>query len=217
MPRSAGNLQAPDRATSILMWDMAGTLVPYDPLSGKAGPLPGWTDFLPELDREFRQVVTTGDSTETARNVLQDLEMLPQFEEVFGNLSGPGGKPYGVILRHLGGRAQDSLVVGDTLPADLPADTDKLVTILINQNGQRHNAGKVAFLVHILRKQLAPSFPEAFDRLVQGALRQPQPARGNPGPSWALTEAFLRNDGFDYRLCLFTHPLLPGKRRVIVL
>ena len=91
------------------------------------------------------------------------------------------------------------------------------MTILINQNGQRHNAGKVAFLVHILRKQMAPSFPEAFDRLVQGAVRQPQPTGKSSGSSWALGEAFLRNDGFDYRLCLFTHPLLPGKRRVIVL
>ena len=55
-------------------------------------------------------------------------------EAVFGDLIYPVGKPYGEILRQLGGLADRSLAVCDRLRADIPADTDEVVTILINQD-----------------------------------------------------------------------------------
>ena len=44
-----------------MFWDLAGTLIPYDNVTGRPGPLPGCGDFLPELARDFRLVVTTGE------------------------------------------------------------------------------------------------------------------------------------------------------------
>ncbi len=55
------------RNEKIIMWDMAGTLIPFDPSTGRPRLLPGCEDFLPELAREFRMVCTTGDSTDRMR------------------------------------------------------------------------------------------------------------------------------------------------------
>lgn len=201
-------------STAIMCWDMAGTLIPYDPVTGRPFPLPGFSDFLPELARYFRLVVTTGDGTASARGFLDNFEILPHMEKVFGDLMYPVGKPYGQILRELGGEPEQSLAVGDRLRADIPADTDRMVTILINQEGEIINAGMVSFMTHILRKQ-SPSFPEAFRLLAANAAPDPEPV----GSAWGgeITEAWRRNDGFDYRLLVYRHSALAGDRLIILI
>ena len=204
----------PDNRDAVMFWDMAGTLIPYDPVTGKPLPLPGCDDFLPEIARHFRLVVTTGDGTASARSYLANFEILPHLEQVFGDLIYPIGKPYGEILRQLGGQPDHSLAVGDRLRADIPADTDRMVTILINQEGEVINAGMVSFMTHILRKQ-SVVFPEAFRLLTAAATVDPEPV----GPVWGgeITEAWRRNDGFDYQLLVFRHSALQGDRLVIVI
>lgn len=197
-----------------MFWDMAGTLIPYDPMTGRPLPLPGCQDFLPEIARNFRLVVTTGDGTASARGFLSGFEILQYMEQVFGDLSHPVGKPYGEICRSLGGKPDKSLAVGDRLRADIPADTDQVVTILINQDGDIVNAGMVSFMTHILMKQSA-CFPEAFRLLAANAAPDPE----SVGSAWGgeITEAWRRNDGFDYRLQVYRHSALAGERLIIVI
>jgi hypothetical protein len=204
----------PDNRTAVMLWDMAGTLIPYDPVTGRPLPLPGCNDFLPELARYFRLVVTTGDSTASARGFLDSFEILPYMEHVFGDLVNPVGKPYGEILRQIGGQPDRSLAIGDRLRADIPADTDQVVTILINQDGDIVNAGMVSFMTHILRKQ-SECFPEAFRLLAANAAPDLDPV----GSAWGgeITEAWRRNDGFDYRLMVYRHSALAGDRLIIVI
>jgi len=204
----------PTEGDSALMWDMAGTLIPFDPVTGRASALPGCSDFLPELGNVFRLVVTTGDSTASARGLLTDFELLSHFEAVYGDLFLPVGKPYGEILRQLGARPDCSLAIGDRLRADIPADTAELVTILVNQNGDVINAGMVSFIIRILR-QHGPSFPAAFDHLTTDA--DPDADAVGESRGGTIGKAWRRNDGFPYRLWSFTHPALDGSRRVIVI
>jgi hypothetical protein len=204
----------PDDRTAVMLWDMAGTLIPYDPVTGRPLPLPGCNDFLPELARYFRLVVTTGDGTASARGFLESYEILPHMEHVFGDLAYPVGKPYGEILRQLGGQPDRSLAIGDRLRADIPADTDQVVTILINQDGDIVNAGMVSFMTHILRKQ-SECFPEAFRLLAANATPDKDPV----GSAWGgeITDAWRRNDGFEYRLMVYRHSALAGDRLIIVI
>ena len=204
-----------DRSCSVLMWDMAGTLLPFDPITGRAQALPGGADFLPEIGRDFRQVVTTGDDTASARNTLRDFELLGNFEEIFGDLFHPVGKPYLAILNHLGAVPDHSLVIGDRLRADLPADTDQLVTILVNQDRDIIGAGMVAFIIHILRKQRTATFCEGFDKLLHGAF--PHAENEGPQPLGTVTRSGIRNDGFDYRLWTLELSGGGGLRRIILL
>ena len=203
-----------DNRTAVMMWDMAGTLIPYDPVTGRPQPLPGCAEFLPELARHFRLVVTTGDGSASARGFLAGFEILPHLERVFGDLSSPVGKPYGEILRQIGGHPDRSLAIGDRLRADIPADTDQVVTILVNQEGDIINAGMVSFMAHILRKQ-SERFPEAFRLLAANAAPDPDPV----GSAWGgeITQAWRRNDGFEYRLLVYRHSALAGDRLVIVI
>jgi hypothetical protein len=205
---------APRPAASFLLWDMAGTLIPYDPVSGRPGPLPGCDEFLPELRRDFRMVVTTGDGTASARDYLAGCDILPYLEGVFGDLNHPVGKPYGQILRELGGDPETSLAIGDRLRADVPSDTGEIVTLLINQDGEVASAGMVAFMTHILKKQ-GGTFPQAFRLLATGAA--PDPERAGPAGGGAVTAAWKRNDGFEYRLWEFEHPALEGPRLVLAI
>jgi hypothetical protein len=204
----------PENRDAVMFWDMAGTLIPYDQVTGRPLPLPGWDDFLPEMARHFRLVVTTGDGTASARSYLANFEILPHMEAVFGDLIYPMGKPYGEILKQLGGQADRSLAVGDRLRADIPADTDEVVTILITQDGDIINAGMVSFMIHILRKQ-SERFCEAFRLLTASAAPDPE----SVGTIWGgdITEAWRRNDGFDYRLLVYRHAALAGERLIIVI
>ena len=203
-----------ENRTAVMMWDMAGTLIPYDPVTGRPQPLPGCDEYLPELARHFRLVVTTGDGSASARGFLAGFEILPHMEQVFGDLGNPVGKPYGEILRILGGQPDRSLAIGDRLRADIPADTDQVVTILVNQDGEVNNAGMVAFMTHILRKQ-SECFPEAFRLLAANAAPDPDPV----GSAWGgeITQAWRRNDGFEYRLIVYRHSALVGERLIIII
>ena len=204
----------PDNRSAFMLWDMAGTLIPYDPVTGRPLPLPGCDDFLPEMARRFRLVVTTGDSTATARDLLDSYEILPHMEQVFGDLTSPVGKPYGEILRQMGGEPDRSLAIGDRLLADIPSDTDRVVTILINQDGNIVNAGMISFMTHILRKQ-SECFPAAFRLLAAKAASDPEPVGSTRGGE--ITEAWRRNDGFDYGLMIYRHSALAGDRLIIVI
>jgi hypothetical protein len=214
MPLVEPPFDHPENRNAVMFWDLAGTLIPYDTVTGRPLPLPGWEDFLPEIARHFRLVVTTGDGTASAREALTNFEILPHMEAVFGDLIYPVGKPYGEILRQLKGQADRSLAVGDRLRADIPSDTDQLVTILINQGGDIVNAGMVSFMTHILRKQ-SEIFPEAFRLLTAAAAVEPDSLGSSYGGE--ITEAWRRNDGFDYRLMVYRHSALKGDRLVIVI
>jgi hypothetical protein len=204
-----------EQARGAMLWDMAGTLIPYDQETGRAMALPGCDTFLPELSRRFRHVVTTGDGTASARGMLGALEILPHLEAVFGDLSQPLGKPYGEILRNLGAEPGLSLAIGDRLGADIPADTDQVVTVLVNQGGDIINAGMVAYIVHLLQKQSAGDYPTAFRHLTINAM--PDPAAEGKVAGGEITAAWRRNDGFAYRLWTFAHPALKGERLIIAI
>lgn len=211
MPSADTNSPQGANGLSALFWDLAGTLVPYDPATGRPGILPGCDEFLPELARNFRMFVTTGDTTGGARELLAGYGVLRHFEAVYGDLFGPVGKPYGSILRQVGADPGRSLAIGDRLRADIPSDTADLVTILVNQDGNVLNAGKIAFLIGRLWRH-APTFPKAFDALL---------AEGDPDPDAGADDGVVRaatlTDGFVIRLWLYRHPALAGDRRVIVI
>ena len=195
------------REVACLFWDLAGTLVS---VPGGHASLPGCAEFLPQLARDFQLVVTTGEGTGSARDWLRRVELLDHFEEVCGGLlGGAAGKPYGEILARRGGRPECSLAVGDRLAADVPADTDRLVTMLINQGERPSNAGMVAYLIDLLRRQ-SPAFCEAFTQLTATA----QPV--DP-PFAAVRQAWWRDDGLPYRLWVYRNPQLKGDRLVIVM
>ena len=195
------------RGVACLFWDLAGTLVA---VPGGHASLPGCAEFLPQLARDFQLIVTTGEGTGSARDWLRRAELLDYFEEICGGLlGGAAGKPYGEILERRGARPECSLAVGDRLTADVPADTDRLVTVLINQGERTANAGMVAYLIDLLRQQ-SPSFPAAFRKLAADA--QPEPS-----PFATVHQAWRREDGLTYRLWIYRNPLLDGDRLVIVL
>lgn len=195
------------KEVACLFWDLAGTLLS---LSGSPSSLPGCAEFLPRLARDFQLIVTTGEGTGSARDLLRRAELLDHFEEVCGGLMGhTAGKPYGEILERRGCRPECSLAIGDRLAADVAADTDQVVTVLINQGPQVANAGMVVFLIEIMRQQ-SSSFPEAFMRLT--ATAQPIPA-----PFAAVEKAWSREDGLAYQLWLYRNHVLEGDRLVIVL
>ena len=199
----------------FIMWDMAGTLIPFDPTTGRPRALPGCEDFLPELAREFRMVCTTGDSTAGARGVLENFEILPHLEAIFGDLNQPVGKPYRAVLRELQGRPALSVAFGDRLRADIPSDTDEVLTILINQDGEMNSAGMASYILHVLSRQAAEDFPTAFRHLTITAAIDNDAVGDYAGGR--ITSAWRRNDGFDYRLWIFEHDALEGERLIISL
>ncbi len=176
--------------------------------------MPGSEEFLPELGKDFRLLVTTGDETRSARNLLSGFGLLPNFEEVFGGLYTPLGKPYGQILRKINGDPERSLAIGDRLKADLPSDTDQVVTVLINQNGEIINAGMVSFLITILKKK-GETFPEAFLKLTESA--KPAPELEGELQGGQIIKAWHCHTGFNFRMLKFQHPLLDGERLLIVI
>ena len=200
-----------DRA---LLWDMAGTLVPYDPQTGRPGALPGCDEYLPELGRDYRMFVTTGDSSGGARSLLRGFELLDHFEAVYGDLFAAVGKPYGAILATVGADPSRSLAVGDRLRSDVAADTTDVVTVLINQDARIDNCAAIGFLIKRLRAR-ADTFPEAFDALLTESEDDPE-AEG-PAQGGEIVTARRCTQGVDCRLWVFRHTLLEGDRRVLVL
>lgn len=207
--------------TGLMLWDMAGTLISIDPHTGKQGSLPGCDVYLPELAREFRHVVTTGDTATEARHTLGAHEILPHLVRIFADLHEPVGKPYGRIIEEMGASADRSLAVGDRMRADIASDTDRVVSILVGQTGlvgqegRPVNAGMIAYMVHILRRQSAGDFLTAFHHLTITAM--PEPDDIGPRAGGEVVAAWRRDDGFPYRLLLWTHPELEGQRALIVI
>ena len=199
----------------LLMWDLAGTLILLDPRTGKPGPLPGADVYLPELGRDFRHVVTTGDTANEARHILGAHEILPHLDRIFADLHEPVGKPYGQVIAEMGAGTARSLAVGDRLRVDVGSDTDRIVSILVGQEGRPVNAGMIAYMVHILRRQSADDFLTAFHHLTITAM--PEPGDLGPRAGGEIVQAWRRDDGFPYRLWLWTHPGLAGRRAVIVI
>ena len=158
-------------------------------------------------------ICTTGDSTAGARGLLDNFEILPHLEAIFGDLDQPVGKPYGEILRQLGGNPLLSLAIGDRLRADIPSDTADVVTVLINQDGDIASAGMVSYLLHILNRQAADDLPTAFRHLTITAAIDKKAV--GPRAGGRITQAWRRNDGFDYCLWVFEHDALAGERLVI--
>ena len=202
-------------ADRALLWDMAGTLVPYDPQTGRPGVLPGSDEYLPELGREFRMFVTTGDSCGSARSLLGQFELLDHFETVFGDLFAAVGKPYGAILATVGADPALSLAVGDRLRADVAADTPDVVTVLINQDARIDNCGKIGFLIKRLLGR-AESFPAAFDILMNESEPDPEEWEG-PAQGGEIVTSRWSPGAVPCRLWIFRHSLLAEDRRVMVL
>jgi hypothetical protein len=199
----------------FILWDMAGTLIPFDTTTGRPRALPECGDFLPELGRDFRMICTTGDSTAGARGLLENFEILPHLESIYGDLNQPVGKPYGEILRQLEGDPLRSLAIGDRLRADIPSDTSDVVTLLVNQEGEINSAGMVSYMIHVLNRQAADDYPTAFRHLTITAAIDKEAA--GPREGGRITSAWRRNDGFDYCLWVYEHDALRGERLVISL
>jgi hypothetical protein len=214
MPKSVDCSQNTQNTDSCLFWDMAGTLLAFDPITGRPGTMPGCREYLPELGKDFRLFVTTGDSTGSARALLRDFGLSEYFEDIYGDLGMPVGKPYGEIMRRVDGKPGPSLAIGDRLTSDICMDCDDLVTILVNQAGEVLNVGMVMHLIKVLKKQ-SLSFCEAFDKISvtaevnKGAIG---PARGGQ-----ITQAWTVNGGFPFQLWIYHHTILGTDRRVIVL
>ena len=198
----------------VLLWDLAGTLWVHDEVTNRSGPPPGWEDSLPRLARDFRMVVATGEGTASARSLLSNHELLPFFEEIFGDLLAPGGKPHGEILRQMGGRPELSLAIGDRLRGDIPADCDDLVTLLVNQDGEILDTGLVAATVHALRRA-APTMPEAFRELAGRAEADPESL--GPRSGGMVTAAWRSEELSGARLWVFEPDWLDAPRSVVVI
>ncbi len=140
----------PDRAGAMarcLLWDLAGTLLVSDPQTYRSAPLFGFEEVFPRLARHWRMVVTTGEDSRSARSLLAEAGMMPYFEEIYGDLMGMGGKPHGEILRGMRGRPEASLVVGDRLRGDIPADSDELVLLLVGQRNRDTSAQEIESVI----------------------------------------------------------------------
>ncbi len=85
----------------------------------------------------------------------------------------------------------------------------------MGQEDRPVNAGMIAYMVHILRRQSADDFLTAFHHLTITAM--PEPGDLGPRAGGEIVQAWRRDDGFPYRLWLWTHPGLEGRRAVIVI
>lgn len=203
---------SPAGGQPFLLWDMAGTLIPFNPVTGAPELLPEADQFLGELGEAFGQVVTTGDMTGNARSLLTGFGIGDHFQRVFGDLYCPVGKPYGAILAKLAGDPARSLAIGDRLRADIASDTDQVVTLLINQDGDTVTAGLVAHTIGLLRRR-GGTFPEAF----AAAWGEAEPDRQLAGDraGGAISEGRRADLGFPLQLWRFSHEALDGERLII--
>lgn len=202
-----------DPLARALLWDLAGTLLVSDPVTGANGPLPGWEQGLPRLARDFRMVVSTGEESRSARALLAASGSLPFFEDVYGDLAGYGGKPHGEILRAMKARPECSLVIGDRLRGDLPADTEGLVLLLVNQGGEILTAGMIADLVERICA-VDPSPHAAFRELARRAASDPDSI--GPLAGGRVTAAWRSEELSNARLWIFEPDWLDGRRSVII-
>ena len=88
------------------------------------------------------------------------------------------------------------------------------MTLLINQNGDIASAGMVAYMTHILKKQ-SDNFIQSFGLLAANAA--PDPDSVGPVGGGHVSQAWVRNDGFHYRLWIFQHDALEGDRLILVI
>lgn len=207
-----GKNRAQQQGDAFICWDMAGTLIPFDPVTGTACSLPGADEFLPELAQNFRLVVTTGDATSNAKSLLSGFDLLNHFEMVLGDLFAPVGKPYGEILRHLGGDPLRSLAVGDRLRADVASDTPDVVTILVNQGDDTVSVGIVNHIILQLNR-LGANYPDAFEALCEKSTPNAELVGDRAGGR--ISAAWDANLGFPLLLLRFSHPVLDSDRLVI--
>jgi len=214
MPNPVARPENTQNRESCLFWDMAGTLLAFDPITGRPGTMPGCREYLPELGKDFRLYVTTGYSTGSARALLKDFGLIEFFDDIYGDLGMPVGKPYGEIMRRVGGAQESSLAIGDRLNSDICMDCNDLVTVLVNQSGEIVNVGMVMHLIKVLKKQ-SLSFCDAFDKISLNAEENPGavgPARGG-----RITHAWNVGGGFPFQLWKYHHEILGNERRIIVL
>lgn len=208
-----GGAECADATGRCLLWDLAGTLLVSDPDTYRSAPISDWEDVFPRLAKNWRMVVTTGEESRSARSLLTDTGLLPWFEEVCGDLMGMGGKPHGEILRGLRGRPACSLVVGDRLRGDIPADCDELVLLLVGQRGRDTAAGEIEA---VIGKLLAvdPSPLAAFRELAARA----EPASDHVGPygGGTVTAAWRSPELGGAELWIFEPDWLDAQRPVVV-
>jgi hypothetical protein len=198
---------------SILFWDMAGTLLSRDRRSGDLVALPGANEVLPRLRRDYALHVTTMDWTASARQLLRDAGLLEHFHGVHGDLAAPAGKPYGALAAELGARPERCLAVGDSLRGDLPSDSDRVVTVLVNQESFGLHAAAIELLLAQLRRA-GPTLHDGFMRLHEGTEPVLTPDLLG-GPDALLRRR--RDDGLEYYLTLCPHPALDGQRPLVVI
>ena len=213
MPDRTSKKRPIDALGPVLLWDLAGTLLVYDGITHRSGPLPGWETALPDLARDFRMVVATGEGSASARGWLAEHGLMPYFEEVFGDLLSPGGKPHGEILRELGGRPAHSLVIGDRLRGDVPADSEQLITLLVNQDGEILDAALIGEIIRTLQKA-APTMPEAFREFAGRA--KPDPYSLGPRGGGLVTAAWRSDELSGARLWIFESDWLDERRSIIL-
>jgi hypothetical protein len=137
-------------AQGIIFWDMAGTLLSRSRITGELCALPGSPAVLDRLRQDWTLLLTTSDFTESARSLLRSLDLIQYFQEIHGGIATPGGKPYGALAAAHGVPAERCLAVGDDVYFDLPADTESIVTILINQRSFTLHAETIEWLVRLL-------------------------------------------------------------------
>lgn len=202
----------PANRERVLLWDLAGTLIPFDRATGTMGALPGSRNILPELGRRFRQVVTTGEETKSARGLLTGFGLAGNFEQIFGDLFAPMGKPYGEILRHLKAEPACSLAIGDRLHSDVASDTPEVVTLLVNQDHDIVTAEVVAAVVDGMLGRAA-CFPEAFTVLCKEWA--PDPTRPQELAGGRVTGAWCGELAVPCRLLVLDHPMLDGDRMIV--
>jgi hypothetical protein len=196
----------PTDVKGIVFWDMAGTLLSRDHSTGKIRSLPGSGEALSHLSRHYTLCLTTSDITEHARDLLQDVELLQYFSGIYGNFAERVGKPYGTAAMARGVAPENCLAIGDYLRSDVPADSDRLVTVLINQQDFTLHAGMIVALTELLEAHGENPYL-AFCNLLEKAT----PVPDSEPPCWH------RTDDFDYYLTWYRHGALEGSRPVIIL
>ncbi|MFH1844362.1 MAG: HAD family hydrolase [bacterium] len=199
----------PDDATTpkgIIFWDLAGTVLTRDGAKGHIVSLAGFAEAMTALQTRYAIHLTTSDDTDSARDLLRSMNLLQCFHGVHGNFRVGTGKPYGELATELDVPPESCLAIGDNLYSDVPADSDRVVTVLINQEGFTLHAAIIAALVELLESR-GESLCAGYEALFAAA--QPLPDSDPP----------LRQnlDGIECFMFYFEHRALNAPRPVILL